>query len=285
MPISLISGGDAALAPAEIPPQSVRVHVNWRFPDGSPAVSVDASVFLLNAEGVVHHDRNWVCYYQPSDLNGAVVRQPPGPPDQDRFQIHWSSIPNKVHSLMFCLTLEATGNLPAFNVVAAIQTQVIDVATGKILVDNHSHSELGTEHGLLVAELYRHGNGWAFRGIDQGFAGRLAALAAQFGVRMADEELPQSPAVMDQGPVQPVSGQNHDCACRTQWMMSKPGMTGCELLISIWQEKMALNPQSIMINLLNEDPIHKVRMMLRREHGCPLTAPEIQRTVHRELLR
>ena len=68
-------------------------------------------------------------------------------------------------------------------------------------------------------------------------------------------------------------------------MMSKAGMTGCELLESLCQEKMALNPQSVMINLLNEDPIHKVRMLLRREHGCPLTTPEIQGTMRRELLR
>ena len=276
MPILLMSGGDAALAQAEMPPHSILVRLNWNFPDGSPAVSVDASVFLLNAEGVVHHDRAVVFYYQPTDLSGAVSQQPEASRHHDSFQINVSSIPDKVHKLMFCLTLEATGSLPVFNAVAAIQTQLIELATGNIRVDDHSHSELGTEHGLLVAELYRHGNGWAFRSVDRGFAGRLAALATHFGVRMAAEELPPAPAP---------ATMSQDCTCRTTLMMSKAGMTGCELLESLWQEKMALNPQSVMINLLNEDPIHKVRMMLMREHGCPMTAPEMQNIMRRELLR
>ncbi len=62
-------------------------------------------------------------------------------------------------------------------------------------------------------------------------------------------------------------------------------MTGCELLVSLWQDKMALNPNSVMIHLLNEDPIHKARMLLRRKHGCPMTAPEMQNIMRRELLR
>ena len=282
MPILLMSGGDAALAQAEMPP-SLLVRLNWRFPDGSPAIAVDASAFLLDRDSVVRSDRDWICYYQPNDINGAVVRQPPGPPDQDGFQVTLSSIAGSVQRLVFGLTLEATAAMPAFNAVADIHIVLSDPMTGATLIDHHSSSELGTENGLLVAELYREGHGWAFRSIDQGFAGRLAALATHFGVRMTDEELPQSQAVMDKTPVK-VIGLNQECACRMT-TLSKAGMTGCELLMSIWQEKMALNPQSVMINLLNEDPIHKVRMLLRREHGCPLTTPEIQGTMRRELLR
>lgn len=284
MPILLMSGGDAALAQAEMPPHSILVRLNWNFPDGSPAVSMDASVFLLNADGVVHDGRAVVFYYQPTDLSGAVSQQSEEILNHDSFQIVLPSIPNKVHKLMFCLTLEATGIIPVFNAVAAIQTQVIELATGNTLVDNYSSSVVGTENGLMVAELYRHDNGWAFRSVDRGFAGRLAALSAHFGVRMAAEDLPQAPASGDWSAAS-CAGSNQDCACRTTLMMSKDGMTGCELLLPLWLEKMALNPQSVIINLLNEDPIHKVRMLLRRERGCPMTTPEIQNIMRRELLR
>jgi hypothetical protein len=36
---------------------------------------------------------------------------------------------------------------------------------------------------------------------------------------------------------------------------------------------------------LNQIPIYKVRMMLMREQGCPMTVPDIQHTIKRELLR
>ena len=283
MPILLISGGDADLMQAEMPCHPLLVRVNWRFPDGSPAVSVDASAFLLNTDGVVRSDRDWICYYQPNDINGAVVRQPPGSPGQDGFQVTLSSIAGSVQRLVFGLTLEATAATPIFNAIASIHIIVSDPVTGAILMKHHGTSELGTEHGLIVAELYRHDNGWAFRSMDQGFAGRLAALATHFGVRMTDEELPQSQAVMDKTPVK-VVGLNEDCVCRIK-ALSKAGMTVCELLMSLWQEKMELNPKSVMISLLNEDPIHKVQMMLRQEHGCPMIAPEIQNTIKRELFR
>ena len=285
MPIPLTFGGAATLALGESTTQPIIVRLNWCFPHQSLPVTVDASAFLLNADGVAYRDRAMVYYYQPNHLHDAIVQpQDEELLNQDTFQIALRSIPNTVHKLMFCLTLEATGDIPAFNAVAAIQTQVIDLATGNMLVDDHSHSELGTEHGLIVAELYRDGHGWVFRSIDQGFAGRLAALAAHFDAKMTDQELPQSQAVTDQGLVQPVSGQNHGCACRIT-ALSNAGMTGCELLASLWDQKTALNPNSVLINLLNEDLLHKVRMLLRREHGCPMTTPEIQHTVQRELLR
>ena len=285
MPILLMSGGDAALAQAEMPP-SLLVRVNWRFPEGSPAIAVDASAFLLNRDGVVRSDRDWICYYQPNDINGAVVRQPPSPPDQDSFQVVLSSIAGSVQRLVFGLTLEATAATPVFNAVADIHIVLSDPMTGATLIDHHSRSELGTENGLLVAELYRDGHGWAFHSIDQSFAGRLAALATHFGVRMTDEEWPDPPTVrQDKAPVQPVSGQIDDCTCRTTLMMSKAGTTGCEFLMSLWQEKMALNRNSVMINLLDEDPLHMVRMLLRCEQGCPLTVPEIQNTIKRALLQ
>ena len=285
MPILLMSGGDAALAQAEMPP-SLLVRVNWRFPDGSPTIAVDASAFLLDRDGVVRSDRDWVCYYQPNDINGAVVRQPPGLLDQDSFQVTLSSMAGSVQRLVFGLTLEATAATPAFNAVADIHIVLSDPMTSATLIDHHSRSELGTENGLLVAELYREGHGWAFRSIDQSFAGRLAALATHFGVRMTDEEWPDPPTVrQDKAPVQPVSGQIDDCACRATLMMSKDAMTGCELMVLFWKRKMELNPNSVIISLLNEDPIHKVRTLLRREHGCPMTAPEIQNIITRELLR
>lgn len=43
-----------------------------------------------------------------------------------------------------------------------------------------------------MAELYRHREGWKFRAVGQGFAGGLRALAARFGVLVADEESPSA---------------------------------------------------------------------------------------------
>ena len=274
MPIPLTFGGDAALAPSESTAQSILIRLNWRFPEGSPAVTVDASVFLLNADGVVRNDRDWVCYYQPNDLNGAVFRQPPGSPDQNCFQVALSFIPRDVQRLLLCLTLETTAATSTFNAIASIQVVVSDPATNAILIDHHSSSEIGTENGLMVAELYRDGNGWAFRSVDRSFAGRLATLAAHFGVRMAAEELP---------PAQ-VAGPNQDCACRIM-ALSDAGMTDCKLLERFQDKKEVLSSDHLIVALLNEKVLNKIQVVLMREHGCPMTTAEIQNTIKRELLR
>ena len=53
----------------------------------------------------------------------------------------------------------------------------------------------------------------------------------------------------------------------------------------LWRKKVALNAESLITAILNEEVLNKIRAVLLRERGCPLTHQEIQDAIERELLR
>ena len=450
---SLPQGGNAALAQADPTARTTFIGLSWERPATASPVAIDASLFLLNAAGVVRDDRDFVFYNQETDASGAVYRLPAAEResahDRDGFVITLPALAEDVQRLAFCLTLDAASAGDAtFGAVPWVQARVVNHESGRELLHYRSGGELGAETALVVAELYRHRDGWKFRAVGQGFAGGLRALAAHFGVLVADAESPSAnlaateeealtvPALtLDKdtaeseaasGPkrrrrrdlqdvltvqveeiktryraIQPLlkralqdspnesqsrllldrilqdvlgyalseikteqkiqgraadyvlapdgvdalvieakrlgaplrdkqifqatsyaayagirwalltnvvnwqlyrvatedkveadlvfaldlqSGLDDDSAYRLM-LLSKAGIARCELLEKLWRKKVALSPESLIAAILNEEVLNKIRAVLLRERGCPLTHQEIQEAIERELLR
>ena len=172
---------------------AILICLDWVWPADTPPVVVDASAFLLNDEGEVYEEQSlaMVFYGQPIDSSCAVLQQTPCCSfNQDRFQVTLPCIPEAVQRVVFCLTLEATVATPTFNALASIQTRVMCPVAREVLVAFSSQNMLGTENGLIVAELRRNEDQWWFYARNQGVAGRLSALARHFGFLSIDERLP-----------------------------------------------------------------------------------------------
>ena len=68
-------------------------------------------------------------------------------------------------------------------------------------------------------------------------------------------------------------------------LISKAGIARCELLEKLWRKKVALSLESLIAAILNEEVLNKIRTVLLRERGYPLTNQEIQDAIEREILR
>ncbi len=68
-------------------------------------------------------------------------------------------------------------------------------------------------------------------------------------------------------------------------LLSKTGIARCELLEKLWRKKVALSAESLLAAILNEEVLNKIRAVLLRERGYPLTNQEIQDAIEREILR
>ncbi len=194
---ALPKGGNAAIAQTDPAARTLFIGLSWESPPTMSPVTLDASVFLLDATGVVRDDRNFVFYNQETDTSGAVYRLPidelDPAQDRDGFVITLPALSEEVQRLAFCLTLDATTARDfTFGAVPWVQARVVNYDGGRELLHYRSDSELGEETALIVAELYRHRDGWKFRAVGQGFAGGLRALAAHFGVLVADEDSPSA---------------------------------------------------------------------------------------------
>ena len=195
---SLPKGGNVALAQTDsAAARTLFVGLSWEASPAAPSVEIDASLFLLNASGLVRDDRDFVFYNQETDASGALYRIPAAEldpaHDRDGFVVVLSALADDVQRLAFCLTLD-TASVPdaTFGAVSWAQARVVNPDSGLELLHYRSSGELRTETALIVAEFYRHRDGWKFRAVGQGFAGGLRALAAHFGVLVTDEDSPSA---------------------------------------------------------------------------------------------
>lgn len=197
MTLSLPKGGNAALTHVDPTAQTVFIGLNWELPATTPPVEIDASLFLLGAAGVVRDDRDFVFYNQETDASGAVYQLPAverdATSDRDGFVVTLPTLPDDVQRLAFCLTLDTShAHNATFGAVSWIQARMINQDSRQELIRYRSSDDLGAETAIIIAELYRHRDGWKFRAVSQGFTGGLRALATHFGVLVADEASPSA---------------------------------------------------------------------------------------------
>lgn len=446
-------GGNIALTQIDPAADILVIGLSWEWPATASSVEIDASLFLLSATGVVRDDRDFVFYNQETGADGAVCRLSTAEldptRDRDGFIVTLSALPDDVQRLAFCLSLDISNVVDAtFGGISWVQARIANHNSGLDLLCYHSRGELSAETALVIAELYRHRGGWKFRAVGQGFAGGLRALAAQFGVLVADDKSPSANVALidDEGFTTPALTLDKDVAAQesadgpkrrrrrtlqdlltvqvedlkvryrtiqpllkramqdspnesqsrllldrilqdvlgyalgeikteqkiqgraadyvlapggadvlvieakrlgaplrdkqifqatsyaayagirwalltnvVSWqlyrvttgdrveadlvfafdlqnglddesayqlmLLSKAGIARCELLEKIWRKKMALSSESLIAAILNEEVLNKIRAVLSRERGCPLTNQEIQEALERELLR
>lgn len=447
---ALPKGGNAAIAQADPTARALFVGLSWEAPPTMSSMVIDASVFLLNADGVVRDDSDFVFYNQEADISGAVYRLPTDEldraQDQDGFVVVLSALSEDVQRLAFCLTLDTASTSNAtFGALSWVQARLVNHDSGQEFLRYRDNDDVDQKTALIVAELYRHPNGWKFKAVGQGFAGGLQALAAHFGVLVADEDSPSANVAVTEetltasalmlekdatGPeatgkrrrrrtlqdvltaqveeiktryraIQPLlkrvmqdspnesqsrllldrilqdvlgyslgeikteqkiqgraadyvlapggvdalvieakrigaplrdkqifqatsyaayagirwalltnvvnwqlyrvatedkveadlvfaldlqGGLDGDSAYRLM-LLSKTGITRCELLDKLWRKKVALSQESLIAAILNEEVLNKIRAVLLRERGYPLTNQEIQDAIEREVLR
>ena len=447
---ALPKGGNAAIAQADPTARALFVGLSWEAPPAMSSVVIDASVFLLNADGVVRDDSDFVFYNQEADTSGAVYRLPTDEldraQDQDGFVVVLSALSEDVRRLAFCLTLDTASTSNAtFGALSWVQARLVNHDSGQEFLRYRDNDDVDQKTALIVAELYRHPNGWKFKAVGQGFAGGLQALAAHFGVLVADEDSPSANVAVTEealtasalmlekdatGPeatgkrrrrrtlqdvlaaqveeikaryraIQPllkrvmqdspnesqsrllldrilqdvlgyalseikteqkIQGRAADYVLATggadvlvieakrigaplrdkqifqatsyaayagiRWalltnvvnwqlyrvatkdkveadlvfaldlqggldgdsayrlmLLSKTGITRCELLDKLWRKKVALSQESLIAAILNEEVLNKIRAVLLRERGYPLTNQEIQDAIEREVLQ
>lgn len=446
-------GGNIALAQVDPTADTLVIGLSWEWPATASSVEIDASLFLLGAAGVVRDDCDFVFYNQETGADGAVRRLSTAEldptRDRDGFIVTLSALPDDVQRLAFCLSLDVSNAVDAtFGGISWVQARITNSNNGLELLCYRSNGELSAETALVIAELYRHRGGWKFRAVGQGFAGGLRALAAQFGVLVADDKSPSANVAIidDEGFTTPALTLDKDVAAQestdgskrrrrrtlqdlltaqvedlkvryrtiqpllkrtmqdspnesqsrllldrilqdvlgyalgeikteqkiqgraadyvlapsgvdtlvieakrlgaplrdkqifqatsyaayagirwalltnvVNWqlyrvstgdrveadlvfafdlqnglddesayqlmLLSKAGIARCELLEKIWRKKAALSSESLIAAILNEEVLNKIRAVLSRERGCPLTNQEIQEALERELLR
>ena len=158
--------------------------------DGGADFDLDASVFLLAANGKVTSDADFVFYGNLKHASGSVEhmgdnRTGEGEGDDEQIRVDLSKVPANIDKIDFTVTIyEADERHQNFGQVSNAYIRVLDEANGKELIHYDLGEDFSIETAIVVGELYRNQGEWKFNAIGSGFKGGLRALGKNYGVNV-----------------------------------------------------------------------------------------------------
>ena len=191
MAISLNKGGRISLTKEAPDLKKVRVGLGWdeRATDGA-AFDLDASAFLLGANGKVRSDIDFIFYNQLRSRCGSVEHTGDnltggGEGDDEVLIVDLAKVPPEVQKVVFTVTIyDADQRRQNFGQVQNAFIRLVDADTNAEVARYDLTEDASTETAMIFGEIYRHGNEWRFSAVGQGYSGGLAAMCRQFGVNV-----------------------------------------------------------------------------------------------------
>ncbi len=165
--------------------------------DGGYDFDLDASAFILGANGKVVSDDDFVFYNNPDwhdhtvwstgdDRSGGNSAEG----DDEQIFIDFPKIPDYVSKIAITVTIhEAAERRQNFGQVSNAYVRVAKVenefdTNGETVIQFDLEEEFSIETALVVCEIYRKNGQWKFNAVASGYQGGLEQLCRVYGVNI-----------------------------------------------------------------------------------------------------
>ena len=158
--------------------------------DGGFDFDLDASAFLLGADGKVTSDSDFVFFNNLRHSSGSVQHMGDnltgeGEGDDEVIKVDLSKVPANIDKIDFTVTIyDADKRKQNFGQVSNAYIHVMDEDNHKEVIRYDLGEDFSVETAVIVGELYRHNGEWKFNALGSGFAGGLEALGKNYGVNV-----------------------------------------------------------------------------------------------------
>ncbi|MBQ9436945.1 MAG: TerD family protein [Lachnospiraceae bacterium] len=192
MAVSLAKGQKVDLTKGNPGLKKIMVGLGWDVNkyDGGFDFDLDASAFLLGANGKVLSDADFVFYGNQKHASGSVQSMGDnttggGDGDDEQIKVDLSAVPANIEKIDFTVTIyEADERKQNFGQVSNAFIRIVDESNGSEILRFDLGEEFSIETAVVVGELYRNNGEWKFNAIGSGFSGGLKALCQNFGVNV-----------------------------------------------------------------------------------------------------
>lgn len=189
MSISLSKGGNISLSKESPGIKQIRIGLGWdaRVTTGHD-FDLDASVFLVNAEGKCRHDKDFIFYNNLKSADGSVEHTGDnltgeGEGDDEVIKVDLSKVPADVDKIAVTVTIhDSAARGQNFGQVENAFARVVNEDNNQEVVRYDLSEDYSVEDAMIFCELYRNNGEWKFRAIGQGFSGGLGDLASKYGL-------------------------------------------------------------------------------------------------------
>ena len=192
MAVSLSKGGRVSLS-KEVPGlKKIRVGLGWdaNATDTGTDFDLDASAFVLGADGKVLGDEWFIFYNQTTSPDGAIIHQGDnrtgaGEGDDEVIEIDLDKVDPKVDKIVFTVTIhDAQARNQNFGQVNNSFVRVVNADDNNEITKYELDEDYSTETAINFGELYRKGGEWRFKAVGDGFNEGLAGFAKMYGVNI-----------------------------------------------------------------------------------------------------
>lgn len=188
--INLSKGQKVDLTKGNPSLKNIMVGLGWDVNtfDGGADFDLDASAFILGANGKCPNEKDFIFYGNLSHSSGAVTHMGDnltgeGEGDDEQIQVDLSLVPQNIEKIAFTVTIyDADRRRQNFGQVSNAYIRIIDLATNQEIIHYDLGEDFSIETAIVVGELYKYAGNWKFNAIGSGFRGGLAALCAHYGI-------------------------------------------------------------------------------------------------------
>ena len=171
----------------------VVVGLGWDAPSEQEGMSVDidASAFLLNREGRVRQDTDFVFYNNLVAESSALKHlgdntSGEGDGDDERIEVNLETLPYDIEKVSFTVSIHnAEERRQNFGVIKNAFIRIVNADTKTELARFDLSEDASEDTAMIFGELAREGMSWKFRALGQGTTGGLYRIARDYGVNVA----------------------------------------------------------------------------------------------------
>ncbi|GHA69748.1 TerD family protein [Streptomyces termitum] len=158
------------------PPTAGHWHVSASWAQ-QPNCEIDVVAFVLDEDGQVSCDGDFVFYSAPESPDGAVRLLCDGPTEQT-IAVDLAALPPAAHRIAIAAAIDGAATFGDIGAVQVTLAPGVDApTTAQATLDAAT-----SERTLLLAEVYRRGPKWRFRAVGQGYDHGLESLVRGYGV-------------------------------------------------------------------------------------------------------
>ena len=163
--------------------------------DGGYDFDLDASAFLLGADGKLIKDEDFVFYNNLNGRDGADVHTGDnltgeGEGDDETILIDFTKMPPEIKKISIVVTIhDAEARRQNFGQVSNAYIRIAKLSgpndtVGEEVLRFDLEEEFSIETALVVAEIYNKDGDWKFNAVASGYQGGLAAICRSFGANV-----------------------------------------------------------------------------------------------------
>ena len=171
--------------------QKVSVALGWQMNQTTQSYEIDASVFMLGADGKIPDEKYFVFYNNVRSLDESLHHHKTGQGegDSETINVDLNKISPAIQEIIFVVTIhEAQAKNQKFSQINNAFIRIYNSETGSEVVCYNLKENFSQETAVEFGRLYKKDGKWRFQAVGQGYNAGLQSFVDKYYVEIKQED-------------------------------------------------------------------------------------------------